>query len=467
MNPKPLTRVLMILVLVSLACNLPLAEFLATPTPLPSSTPTDTPTPLPTLTPTATATNTPSPTPTQTFTPTVTPTDTPTPTPAPTTSPLKIALFEEIWKTVRDKYVYEDFNGVDWMAVYQEFFDRLSLGVSPKGFYAAMREMIGRLNDEHSVYFSPSEVEEQLAIYEGEKSYVGIGVFTVPVIEKRYLTVILPFRDSPAAKAGVQAHDRILAVNGEALFDEEGNLKDLLSGSVGTYVTLTVQTPGQEPRFVTVRRERLNASIPVPYEVLFTPAGKRIGYLLVVSLSDSNIDERVGKALKKMTAEAPLDGLILDLRVNQGGEYTTASNVLSYFTSGKVGYFVNRYGKKRAWSIGAKNVGGSQSIPLVVLVGDYTVSFGEVVAGVLQDRGRAYVIGEVTEGNVELLWGFPFRDGSVLFLAHERFVPAFHPEQDWEASGIVPDLIVPTDWDEITLTQDLALEVAFVYFDTH
>ncbi|MDI6813929.1 MAG: S41 family peptidase, partial [Desulfitobacteriaceae bacterium] len=287
---------------------------------------------------------------------------------------------------VRDKYVYEDFNGVDWLAVYQEFFDRLSLGVSPKGFYAAMREMIGRLNDEHSVYFSPSEVEEQLAIYEGEKNYVGIGVFTVPVLEKRYLTVILPFRDSPAAKAGIQAHDRILAVNGEALFDEDGTLKDLLSGSEGTYVTLTVQTPGQEPRFVTVRRERLNASIPVPYEVLFTPAGKRIGYLLVVSFTDNHIDERVGKALKKMTDEAPLDGLILDLRVNQGGEYTTASNVLSYFTSGKLGYFVNRYGKKRAWSVSAKNVGGSQSLPLVVLVGNYTVSFGEVIAGVLQDR---------------------------------------------------------------------------------
>lgn len=112
-------------------------------------------------------------------------------------------------------------------------------------------------------------------------------------------------------------------------------------------------------------------------------------------------------------------------------------------------------------------MGGSQSLPLVVLVGDYTVSFGEMVAGVLQDRGRAYLIGEVTEGNVELLWGYPFKDGSVLFLAHERFVPANHPDQDWEKSGIIPDLVVPTDWDEITLTQDLALEVAFVYFDTH
>ena len=94
-------------------------------------------------------------------------------------------------------------------------------------------------------------------------------------------------------------------------------------------------------------------------------------------------------------------------------------------------------------------------------------SFGEVVAGVLKDRGRAFLIGETTEGNIELLWGYPFKDGSVLFLAHERFVPAFNPEQDWEATGIIPDLEVPTDWDEITLDQDLALEVAFVYFDTH
>jgi len=232
-------------------------------------------------------------------------------------------------------------------------------------------------------------------------------------------------------------------------------------------VTLTVQTPGQEARYVTLKRERVAATIPVPYHIFSTPGGKRIGYLLVVSFSDRKVDERVGKALKQMSAEAPLDGLILDLRANQGGEYTTASGVLSYFTAGKLGYFTDRYGKKRWWSVSPKNVGGSQSLPLVVLVGDYTVSFGEMVAGVLQDRGRAYLIGEVTEGNVELLWGYPFKDGSVLFLAHERFVPANHPDQDWEKSGIIPDLVVPTDWDEITLTQDLALEVAFVYFDTH
>ena len=467
MNLKPLTRLLLILVFASLACNLPVGELLATATPLPSATPTDTATPLPTFTPTATATSTPSPTPTQTFTPTPTPTDTPTPTPAPTTSPQKFALFEEIWKTVKDKYVYEDFNGVDWLAVYQEFYARLTLGVSSKGFYAAMREMIARLNDDHSIYFSPSEVEEQLAIYEGEKDYVGIGVFTVPVIEKRYVTVILPFRDSPAEKAGLQPHDRILAVNGEPIITEDGKVQDLLSGSEGTYVTLTVQTPGQEARYVTLKRERVAATIPVPHHIFSTPGGKRIGYLLVVSFSDRNVDERVGKALKQLSAEPPLDGLILDLRVNQGGEYSTASGVLSYFTAGKLGYFTDRYGKKRWWSVSPKNVGGSQSLPLVVLVGDYTVSFGEIVAGVLQDRGRAYLIGEVTEGNVELLWGYPFRDGSVLLLAHERFVPANHPDQDWEKSGIIPDLVVPTDWDEITLTQDLALEVAFVYFDTH
>ncbi len=467
MNLKPLTRLLILLVFASLACTLPMGELLATATPPPSATPTETFTPLPTFTPTATATSTPSPTPIQTFTPTVTPTDTPTPTPAPTTSPQKFALFEEIWKTVKEQYVYEDFNGVDWLAVYQEFFARLSLGVSSKGFYAAMREMIARLNDDHSVFFSPSEVEEQLAIYEGEKAYSGIGVFTLPVIEKRYVTVILPFRDSPAEKAGLQPHDRILAVNGQPIITEDGQVQDLLNGSEGTYLTLTVQTPGQEPRYVSLKRERVEASVPVPYHIFTTPAGKRIGYLLVVSFSDRNVDERVGKALKNMTAEAPLDGLILDLRANQGGEYGTASNVLSYFTAGRLGYFTDRYGKRRWWSVSPKNVGGSQTLPLVVFVGDYTISFGEVVAGVLQDRGRAYLIGEVTEGNVELLWGYRFRDGSVLFLAHERFVPANRPEQDWEMNGIIPDLVVPTDWDEITLTQDLALEVAFVYFDTH
>ncbi|MGB9521424.1 MAG: S41 family peptidase, partial [Anaerolineales bacterium] len=153
---------------------------------------------------------------------------------------------------------------------------------------------------------------------------------------------------------------------------------------------------------------------------------------------------------------------------NMGGEQSIASAFLAYFTNGKLGDFVDRYNHKRPWVINGVDKAGSQYKPLVVLVGKDTYSFGELCAGVLKDRGRAYLMGETSEGNVELLWGYPFKDGSLLLLAHERFVPLYHPDWDWEKSGIIPDLTIPPqNWGDITLNNDLALEVAYVYFDTH
>ena len=102
-------------------------------------------------------------------------------------------------------------------------------------------------------------------------------------------------------------------------------------------------------------------------------------------------------------------------------------------------------------------------LPLVVLVGSGTASFGEIFAGVLQDTGRAYLIGTTTGGNVEILWGYDFEDGSQLWLANETFRPLNHPEQDWEKSGIIPDLTVAGEFDEYSLNNDPAVIAALQY----
>jgi C-terminal processing protease CtpA/Prc len=108
---------------------------------------------------------------------------------------------------------------------------------------------------------------------------------------------------------------------------------------------------------------------------------------------------------------------------------------------------------------------GSQEIPLVVLIGTETVSYGEVMSGVLKDNGRAYLIGETTEGNMETLWGYDFPDGSRAWIAHESFRPYNHPEEDWEELGIIPHLTIVTNWDEITINNDPAITAALDYLD--
>jgi carboxyl-terminal processing protease len=140
--------------------------------------------------------------------------------------------------------------------------------------------------------------------------------------------------------------------------------------------------------------------------------------------------------------------------------------VLSYFTGGTLGYYMDRE-QQRPLEIKLRDISGSSEIPMVVLIGSGTASFGEIFAGILQDIGRAYLIGTTTMGNVEILWGYDMVDGSQLWLANEIFRPVNHPEQDWEQSGIIPDLTVQGDFDQYTLQSDPSVLAAVKYLSGH
>jgi len=289
--------------------------------------------------------------------------------------------------------------------------------------------------------------------------------------DRQRAVILVTFPNSPAEAAGLQPRDNLLAVNGEPILDEYGFLRDIVRGPEGTQVTLTVQTPGQPPRQVTLDRQRILSSLPVPYKILTSPEGKRIGYLLVTSFNDNGIDEMIGDALQAMSqdennhAERPLDGLIIDNTQNSGGSDTVLRPSLGYFSQGILGYFISRDGKRPLEIKKGEDINGSQTVPLVVLVGLDTVSYGEIFAGVLKDTSRAYLIGETTGGNVETLWGYEFEDGSRAWIAHEFFRPLNHPDQDWEVTGIVPDQTVLANWDEYTTEDDPRVKAALDYFD--
>src|SRR4030067_1460942 len=156
--------------------------------------------------------------------------------------------------------------------------------------------------------------------------------------------------------------------------------------------------------------------MPVPPRVALTSAGKRIGYLLIPTFTEAGIDQRVGQAIQEMAAEGPLDGLIVDNRYNVGGRSEIMLGTLAFFSNGEVGNFVQR-DRQESIMVSGVDQAGSQSLPLVVLVGKATASFGEVFAGILKDLGRATIIGDQTDGNVELLQVFDLLDGSRAWIA--------------------------------------------------
>jgi carboxyl-terminal processing protease len=458
--PRRLLLILLSSVLLSsLACQAVLGVFTPTPGPthistatiqLPSAT--SSPTfelPTSTIVP-------PSPTPTWTAEPTRIPV---------TASPQQLSIFEKLWQIINNEYIYKDFNGLDWNAIHVEYRQKIESGLNPDEFYATLDEMIYLLGDDHSFFLSPEQVAEQEAEYAGENDYVGIGIYSTAVPERKRVTIVAVFPDSPAEKAGLKSHDNILAVDGEPILDENGIRSQLLRGPEGTTITLTVQSPGEQPRQVTITRQRILGALPVPYSLLTTMQGKKIAYLLIFSFADDTVDKQVGTALKALSKQAHLNGIILDDRQNTGGADIVTRNTLSYFTSGNVGYFFNRKGEKRWFQVPKVDVNGSSNLPLVVLIGKNTISFGEIFAGVLQDSGRATLVGETTEGNVELLMRFDFVDGSRAWIAHDAFRPKTHPDQNWEQSGIIPDIAVSSNWDESSLDNDPVVLAALNYLD--
>jgi C-terminal peptidase prc len=399
------------------------------------------------------------PPPTETATPSQVPTATG---PRPSPSPLHLQVFEEIWNTINDNYLYRDFNDLDWNAVREETQQRIAAGMTDEEFYGMLYELIRSLGDEHSIFFDPERARQLDAEFAGEFQYVGIGVIHTPIPERGALSIVLVFPGSPAEQAGLQPHDNILAVDGQPVFDEQGNRRNILRGPEGSTITLDVQTPGQEARQVSVTRASVLTEMPVSHQIITTPAGKRIGYMLIPTFNEEQIDERVAQAIQELAQDAPLDGLILDNRHNGGGTSEVMLNTLAYFTNGDVGYFVQRDTQETVRVNGA-DISGSQSVPLVVLVGDGSASFGEVFAGILKDLGRATIIGQQTDGNVELLQVYDFVDGSRAWIAAATFRPLNNPDQNWEATGIIPDTLVPGRWDEFTFQNDPAIQAALQF----
>lgn len=478
---------LLALALAALACNTLFPPATLTPTPVVAEKPTATPSriqrPAPT---TATPTLIPPPSPTAqgagagvrecTYVPGVSrpaqmppevvaaPTSTPYPLPPlpvnttadQATTDRQLRVYNDLWNTVNTEYLYPDFNGHDWTAIGQTYRQLIQGGLTDEDFYFAMERMIAELGDDHSSFLSPEAVAEEDAQFQGQLDYVGVGILWSAVPQAGRGVIILAFPNSPAAEAGLGPHDAIIAVDGEPALDENGLLSRNVRGPEGTPVTLTVQRVGGHPFEARLVRRRITGALPI--DDCLVP-GTRLGYLFLPGLDDETIPNQVRAALKAFTATGPLDGLVLDNRQNGGGAISVLESVLSFFTEGTVGHFVS-HTNRQPMEIRPEDVGGSQTVPLVVLVDVDTASAGEWLSGILQNQGRAQVVGQTTSGNVETLWGYDFEDGSRAWIAHETFQPANLPNAIWEETGIIPDVHAPTRWDLFSEATDPALAAA-------
>jgi carboxyl-terminal processing protease len=363
----------------------------------------------------------------------------------------QLRIFERLWSIVFYLYVNPGFNGVDWNAQGHRYDALIQQGYTTESFHAAMATLVQELKDEHSFFLDPAQVKEEELALSGHNEFVGIGVFVLPFAESHRAAVIGVFPGSPAAQLGLRPHDLLLQADGVPIVEDDGEIIGL--GPEGSSYALTWQRLGEDPRTDTVTRRRISGFSPMP---ICRVPGTQVGYVQMNTFFDETIDDRLRAALRSFASAAPLDGLVLDLRLNNGGSSTVALPVLDLFEGGNNGRYVGRT-QSFDLTLNAEDLAGSQTMPLVILADRDSVSFGEVVPGVLQRAGRATVVGGKTAGNVEVLSGFDFKDKSQAWIATFAFQPVGLLPGAWEGVGIQPDESVPTRWDLFTEETDPAL----------
>jgi len=289
----------------------------------------------------------------------------------------------------------------------------------------------------------PADVAQRMR-EDADGAVEGIGAFVIENDEGLF-EIVRPIDGQPADLAGVLAGDVLIEINGQSVVDLSFDEVILMvRGPEGTPVDLTFLREGEaEPLEFTIVRTRFEVPV-VEHEIL--PAdmtgGETIGYLHLSEFT-SNAEERLLAALDELLA-AGATGLVLDLRDNPGGFLDQSVAVADAFLPAGVAlYERNSRGLDDTFVTGDGDA--AETIPLVVLVNAGSASASEIVAGALQDRGRAVLVGETTFGKGSVQQIHSLADGSELRVTVARwYTPNDH---SISGEGITPDFEVATPED--------------------
>lgn len=310
------------------------------------------------------------------------------------------------------------------MAYVEEIDDRTLLEHAIRGMLAGL--------DPHSAYLAGSDYDVLQETTTGEFGGLGIEVGR----EDGYIKVISPIDDTPADRAGIEAGDLIIQIDGHPLRqltpEEAANM---MRGEPGTEVTVTISRSGMEPFDLTIVREVI--SIASVRSMMLEP-----GYAYVrISQFRVNTGEELEKEIAELYEEhGDLKGMVLDLRNNPGGVLQSSVRVVdSFVDQGRIVYTEGRLeGNDMEFSATLNTI--APEIPLVVLINNGSASASEIVAGALQDHGRAIIMGTQSFGKGSVQTVLPLDDSRAIKLTTSLY---YTPSgRSIQAQGITPDIIV-------------------------
>ncbi|MDO4539569.1 MAG: S41 family peptidase [Syntrophomonadaceae bacterium] len=308
---------------------------------------------------------------------------------------------------------------------------------------AATAGLVNVLDDPYSVYLDEEQTAAIKQHYEAE--FGGIGVYLSQYDDGR-VVIIAPIPGTPGDVAGLQPGDIITTVNGESTSGMSLNdVTAQVQGDAGTQVTIGVfrETDRQEHEYTIIRE-----IIDIP-SVSSEELEDGIGYIHITHFT-AHTPQEVVDSVNELN-QAAIDGLIIDLRANPGGELDAAVNVANIFLDGKK---IVSMSNTKGDEVVHHATGGSCELPLVVLIDGNSASSSEILAGALRDNDRALLVGEQSFGKGLVQNVYPLQGERSLKLTTDKY---YTPNgTDINEVGISPDYIVaPAAGDE-----DVQLEEA-------
>ncbi len=323
----------------------------------------------------------------------------------------KISLFWEALAEIQDHYVEEPDN--------------------TKLLYGAIRGMCDSL-DPHTTFLDPDQYREMRVTTHG--SFGGLGIEIS--IKDKILTVISPIEDTPAFKAGIQAGDMIIRIDGKDIYGISINeAVKLLRGPRGSKVVLSIKRKTRK-KLLTIPVIRAIIKIK---SVKWHELDDHIGYIRITEFSETTAKD-LDKALDDLEGKL-VQGICLDLRYNPGGLLISSREVSNRFLpGGKVVVYTQGRHQSKKTSLKTNNDSYRCTLPMVVLINGGSASASEIVSGALKDYKRAVIVGTKSYGKGSVQTIYELKDQSALKLTTQKFyTPLGHVIH---GKGVMPDVVV-------------------------
>lgn len=359
-------------------------------------------------------------------------------------SPVK--LYDDVWVLIDAKYVDRDALSHDWAKWRHKYDNYIKTDADAK---VAIQTMLASLNDPYTRYLDLEEFKEENDSIKGSLKGIGVQIG----IKDEKLTVIAPIEDTPAAKAGLQANDIILQIEGQSTKGMSvKDAADKIRGPEGSFVKLLIKR-GTVEKAYSIERQNIQLK-----SVSLTPMGdvkvpENMGYIRLSTFINKNAYQEIEDAFRKYSKK---EGYILDLRSNPGGLLTNAIIISDMLLKGgKIVSTVDRDGYKETQRDSNNYITDK---PLVVLINGGSASASEILSGALKDNGRAVLVGTKTfgKGVVQEINKLP--DGSGVNITTQKYLTP--NGTDIHKKGIEPDIEVKMTEEDVNQKRDPQLQKA-------